>query len=179
MPMRWTGLAAVGLLWSTNIFLVGALDFDLLGKRPLSDLALGAGVGPLFGVGLAGSAVLFVAFLADVRRRYPAGRIFSIVMLAGMICQFVAGVVPIGDERAVHVTAALALGASIPIFMWRFAADQPPGTWRRRCYALFWLEVAACIVGVTLSRLQIAAVAEILPALAFHAWVAVLTFGRR
>lgn len=75
------------------------------------------------------------------------------------------------------MAAALTLGASIPVLMWRFAADQPPGAWRRWCYRLFWLEAAACVAGIMLSRNQVAPLAEILPALAFHAWVALVTFG--
>lgn len=100
-------------------------------------------------------------------------------MLVGMASQLIAGVVPIGGTGTasrIHVAAALTLGASIPVLMWRFAADQPSGAWRRWCYGLFWLEAAACAVGITLSRNQVAPLAEILPALAFHVWVATVTF---
>ena len=167
-------------LWSTQSVLVGVLDFDLLGERPLSYLALQPGLGFLFGLGLTVAAVLFVVFLSSVRHRYPAGTGFSAAMVVGMVGQFIAGVVPIGGAGTagrVHVVAALVLGVSIPVLMWRFAADQPAGGWRRRCYLLFWLELAGCLVGVTLSQNQVAPLAEILPALAFHAWVAIVTFG--
>ncbi len=173
-------MAAVVALWSTQMFLVVALGFDLVGDRPLSDLALDADIGFLFGVGLTLSAVLFIAFLRYLRHRYLLGAAFSLAMLVGMSGQFVAGVVPIGGTGTasrVHVAAALTLGASIPVLMWRFAADQPPGVWRGRYYGLFWLEAAACAAGITLSRNQVAPLAEILPALAFHVWVAVVTFG--
>lgn len=177
---RWTGIAAVATLWSTQVVLIVALGFDLVGDRPLSYLALEADLGFLFGVGLMVSAALFVTFGRYLRDRYLLGVAFSIAMLVGMAGQFVAGVVPIGGAGTAsrfHVAAALTLGASIPVVMWRFAADQPPGAWRRWCYALFWLEVAACATGITLSRNQVAPLAEILPALAFHAWVAIVTIG--
>lgn len=177
---RWTGVAAVAVLWSTQALLVAATRFDLLGERPLSYLALEDDVGVLFGAGLTVAAVLFVVFLGHLRHRYPVGVAFSAAMLVAMAGQFVAGVVPIGGDGTagrVHVIAALILGASIPVLMWRFAADQPPGAWRRRGYALFWFEAAACAVGITLSQNHVAPLAEILPALAFHAWVAVVTFG--
>jgi hypothetical protein len=178
--MRWAGVAAVAVLWTTQAVLVGVVGFDLLGERPLSDLALHEDVGFVFGVGLGVAAVLFVVFLAHLRRRYPVGTASSLAMVVAMAGQFVAGVVPIGGAgigNRVHVIAALILGASIPVLMWRFAADQRPGAWRRRCYGLFWLEAAACGVGITLSQNQVAPLAEILPALAFHAWVGMVTFG--
>lgn len=152
----------------------------MLGDRPLSYLALEADVGFLFGVGLMVSAVLFVTFHRHLRLRYRLGVAFSVAMLIGMAGQFIAGVVPIGGTGTasrVHVVAALTLGASIPMLMWRFAADQPPSAWRRWCYGLFWLEVVACVAGIALSRNRVAPLAEIMPALAFHAWVVTATFG--
>ena len=101
-------------------------------------------------------------------------------MLVGMVGQLIAGIVPLGDGgpgTRIHVTSALILGASIPVLMWRFAADQPVGPWRHRCYQLFWLEAAACAAGVALSRRHVAAVAEVLPAMAFHLWVLVVTLA--
>ena len=175
-------MAAVAALWSTHVVLVVALGFDLVGARPLSYLALDADLGVVFGAGLVVSAVLFMAFERHLRRRYHLGATFSVTMLVGMAGQLVAGVVPIGGTgpaSRIHVAAALTLGASIPLLLWRFAADQPTGAWRRSCYRLFWLEVLACGVGITLSRNEVAPLAEILPALAFHAWVVHVTFGPR
>ena len=177
---RWTGVAAVAALWSTQVVLIVVVGFDLIGERPLSYLALEEDIGFLFSVGLVVSAVLFIAFQDHLRHRYRLGLAFSMAMVVGMVGQFIAGVVPIGctgPASRVHVTAALTLGASIPVLMWRFAADQPPGTWRRQCYGLFWLEAAACAAGIALSQNQIAPVAEILPALAFHGWVGAVTVG--
>lgn len=177
---RWTGIAAVATLWSTQLALIAATRFDLIGERPLSYLALESDIGFLFGGGLVVSAVLFVAFEWHLRHRYRAGATFSVVMLVGMVGQFIAGVIPIGGmgtASRVHVVSALTLGASIPVLMWRFAAGQPPSAWRRWCYGLFWAEAATCVAGITLSRLHVAPLAEILPALAFHTWVAMVTFG--
>jgi hypothetical protein len=60
--------------------------------------------------------------------------------------------------------------------MWRFSAAQPSGSWRRLSYRLFWAEAAACVAGLYLSAIGIAPVAEILPGVAFHAWIFVVTF---
>ena len=67
------------------------------------------------------------------------------------------------------------LGISLPVLMWRFAAGQPRGRWRTTAYRLFWLEAAACVVGVLASRAGLATLAEILPAVAFHLWIAMVT----
>ena len=100
-------------------------------------------------------------------------------MLAGLFGQVVAAFVPIGGDptdHRIHTGFALALGISLPLLMWRFAAGQAPGTWRRLAYRLFFLEAAACVVGLYLSARSIAPVAEILPGIAFHVWVFVVTF---
>ena len=96
---------------------------------------------------------------------------FSVAMLAGLVGQMVAAFVPIGGDPAahrIHTTFALALGISLPLLMWRFAAGQEPGPWRRLAYRLFWAEAAACAAGLYLSARSIAPVAEILPGIAFH-----------
>ena len=177
---RYAGLAAIALLWSS--LGAGSLrsDFPLLGPKPLSWLAADSSVALLYGVGLAGGAVLFLVFLRYVTARFPAGRSFRVAMVIGMAGQAVAAVVPIhGDALAhgAHTVAALTLGASLPVLMWRFAVKQPAGAWRRRCVRLAWLETAACAVGVVLSRRSVAPLAEILPAACFHLWVAAVTFG--
>lgn len=178
--LRWTGLAAVATLWTT----VGTASvlgrFDLLGHRPLSHLVASPGTALLFSGGLAVGAVLFLAFHAWLRGRYPTSPSFSVAMVGGMLAQLVAAFVPIegGGPLAsrVHTVTALLLGGSIPVFLWRFAAAQPPGALRRVAGRLAWAEVAACVVGVSLSRGGVAPLAEVVPAAVFHAWVATLTF---
>ena len=133
----------------------------------------------LFTIGMAVPAILLTLFHFDVRRRYPVGAGFSIAMLGGLAGQMVAAFVPIGGDptaHRIHTTFALALGISLPLLMWRFAAGQEPGPWRRLAYRLFWVEAAACVAGLYLSARSIAPVAEILPGIAFHIWVFVVTF---
>lgn len=178
--MRWTGVAAVLVLWSTQALAVSRSGFDLLGERPLSELVNRPGGEWLFPLGLVAAAVLFLVFLGYLRQAYPVGAAFTIAMAVGMVGQLIAGILPIGGDGWVsrtHVISALVLGASIPVLMWRFAADQPPGAWRARCYRLFWLEALACAAGIVLSHRHVAPLAEILPALAFHLWVFVVTLA--
>ena len=100
------------------------------------------------------TALLLVAFHQWVRSVFPVTRGFSVAMLVGLAGQLVAAAVPIGGNgpaHRIHTTFALVLGVSLPVLMWRFAAAQPAGTWRRLAYRLFWLEAAACAVGLYLS----------------------------
>jgi hypothetical protein len=178
--LRETGLAAVAVLWTT--LAAGSLlaGFDLLGERPLSDLGTEPPSALLFSAGLAGAALLLVGFHRHVRDRFPVSPTFSVAMLVGMTGQLVAAVVPIGGHglaHRVHTTSALVLGASLPVLMWRFAATQPAGGWRRLSYGLFWAEVVACVVGLWLSARGVAPVAEIVPAAVFHCWIAAVTLA--
>ncbi|HVF14526.1 MAG TPA: hypothetical protein VM942_08000 [Acidimicrobiales bacterium] len=178
--LRYSGVAAVATIWTTLLVASASTDFDLLGPDPISYLGTSGGAAALFTVGLATTAVLLTAFHGYVRSRYPVARGFSLVMLAGLAGQMVAAFVPIGGDpgaHRIHTACALVLGASLPLLMWRFAAGQPPGTWRRLAYCLFWIEALAGAVGLYLSTRSIAPLAEILPAAAFHAWVFVVTFA--
>ncbi len=176
--LRYTGVAAVATLWTTLLAATAVSGFDLLGDDPLSYLGSDARTAGLFTVGLGLSGLLLTAFHQFVRDRYPVAHGFSAAMLVGLVGQLVAAAVPIGGDpvvHRVHTTSALALGISLPLLMWRFAAGQPRGRWRRLSYALFWAEAIACAVGVYLSARMVAPVAEILPAAVFHAWVVTVT----
>lgn len=176
--LRSTGVAAVATLWTSLLAATALSGFDLLGEDPLSYLGSDGGTAGLFTVGLLVSALLFAGFHRFVRDRYPVATGFSAAMLTGLAGQVVAAVVPIGGDSVVHrvhTISALVLGISLPLLMWRFAAGQPEGRWRRISYALFWTEALACAVGLYLSAQMVAPVAEILPASVFHAWIIIVT----
>jgi hypothetical protein len=178
--LRYTGVAAVVTVWATLLAATAVSGFDLLGEDPLSYLGTGSSSAALFTVGLAVSALLLTAFHQYLRGRYPVSPGFSLAMLAGLAGQMVAAFLPIGGDHVVHrvhTTSALLLGVSLPLLMWRFAAGQPPGPWRRLCYRLFWAEAVACAVGLYLSARMVAPVAEIVPGAVFHAWVFTVTFA--
>lgn len=180
LALRLSGVAAVLFIWTSLSAATVVASFDLLGDRPLSYLGSRPDSSLLFTTGLAASALLLIVFHRHVRDRYPVSAGFSLAMLVGLAGQVVAAFVPIGGDptvHRVHTTSALILGASLPLLMWRFAAAQPPGPWRRRSYALFWAEAAACAGGLSLSALNVAPVAEILPAAVFHAWIVTVTFA--
>lgn len=179
--LRFTGAAAVVVLWTTLPVAARLARFDLLGVHPLSYLGTQPRSAPLFAAGLAVAALLLTAFHRFVRGRYAVGRGFSAAMLTGLAGQGIAAFVPIAGQGAahrIHTAGALVLGASLPLLMWRFAAAQPAGPWRRRAYRLFWAEAAACAGGFGLSVLTLAAPAEVLPAAVFHAWILTVGAGR-
>ncbi len=178
--LRYTGVAAVVTVWTTLLVATGVSGFDLLGPEPLSYLGTDAPSAALFTVGLAASALLLTAFHRHLRDRYPTSPGFSVAMLSGLAGQMVAAFVPIGGDATthrIHTWCALVLGVSLPLLMWRFAAGQPAGRWRRFAYLLFWTEVAACALGLYLSSRMIAPVAEIVPGAVFHGWVIAVTVG--
>lgn len=177
-PLRYAGLVAVATLWTTLGAGTVLTGFDLLGERPLSYLGTQHPSALLFSGGLLVAALALLAFHRHVRARYRVTTLFSVAMLVGLAGQAVAALVPIGGDGAghrVHTKAALVLGASLPLLMWRFAASQPAGAWRRLTYGLFWVEAAAVAVGLHLSARMVAPVAEILPAAAFHLWIVAVT----
>lgn len=176
----FAGAAAVAVLWTSQGLGLLLTGLPLTGPEPLSALGADARSAALFGSGLIAGAALLAAFAIAVHRRFRTGPAFLASFLFGLAGQVIAAIVPIngpGVDHAVHTVAGLVLGASLPILMWRFAAAQPPGAWRRACYRLFWLEAAACVVGIGLSRAMKAPIAEVIPAAAFHLWIFVVTFG--
>lgn len=180
LSFRLSGVAAVLTIWTSLSAASVVAGFDLLGDRPVSYLGSQPDSAALFTIGLAASGLLLMAFHQHLRERYTVASGFSVAMLVGLAGQVVAAFVPIGGDptvHRVHTVSALVLGASLPLLMWRFAAAQPPGRWRRRSYAFFWWEAAACVGGLYLSALDVAPVAEILPAAVFHAWIVTVTFG--
>lgn len=178
--LRFTGVAAVAVLWTVLGAAMWRSGFPLLGPRPLSWMVADPASAWLFRAALVVGALLLVGFHAHVRDRYPVDGWFSFALLGGLFGQLVAAVVPIdGGDAAnrVHTYAALALGASLPLLIWRFAAAQPDGPWRRVTRALVAVEVVACAVGLLLSRGSLAPLAEIVPAAGFHLWIVAVTVG--
>jgi len=176
--LRWAGVGAVVLLWATVAAGLALTDLRLLDDRPISYLGTNDRTVLLFQVGLVVAAVLLAAFSFFVRAVLNPAPGFLAASLVGLVGQVVAAAVPLsgtGTSPAVHTAGGIVLGLSLPVLMWRFAAGQPPGRWRAVAYRLFWLEVAACVVGVTLSRAGKATLAEIFPAVAFHLWIGVVT----
>ena len=175
---RWSGAAAVATLWTTVVIGMGVTGLGLFGERPISYLGTDERTVLLFRAGLVTAAALVAVFSFYARAVFGAPLSFLVATLLGLVGQVVAGVVPLsgpGASPAVHTAGGLALGISLPVLMWRFASGLPPGAWRATAYRLFWLETAACVAGVLLSRAGRATVAEILPAVAFHLWIAVVT----
>ncbi len=179
--VRFAGAAAVVTLWLSVGFGMYRTGLDFLGDRPISYLGTDPRSAPVFRGGLMVAALLMAGFAWFVSNWFSAPRSFLVVFLIGLAGQVVAAVVLLtgpGSSHAIHNAGGLVLGASLPMLMWRFASGLPSGRGRRRRiegYGLCLLEVAACVAGVALSASMRAPVAEIVPALVFHLWVAVVT----
>ncbi len=176
--LRYAGLGAVATLWvcvGAGMYRTGLGFSD---ERPVSYLGTDSRSVLLFSGGLVLAALLVAGFAWFVWERFDAPDSFLAVTLIGLVGQVIAAVVPLeghGVGRAVHAVGGIVLGLSLPALMWRFAAGLVPGRQRVHAYALCWLEVAACVVGIWLSRSGRAPIAEIVPALGFHLWIAVVT----
>jgi hypothetical protein len=180
--LRYAGLAAIVTLWTSLGVGMSRTGLRLSDPEPLSYLGTDPRARFLFRGGLLLGALLLAGFSWFVHQRFTPPWTFLVASLVGLGGQVVAAMVPLsgpGSRPGVHTTAGLILGLSLPVLMWRFAAGQAPGRWRRQSYALFWLEVTACAVGVGLSRSMRAPVAEAVPAGAFHLWIMVVTFHSR
>jgi hypothetical protein len=146
--------------------------------RPISYLGTDSRTVMLFRGGLLVATVLLVGFAWAVNRRLARPTGFLGVFLVGMTGQAVVATVSIAGEgasHAIHTTSGIVLGLSLPVLMWRFAAAQTPGRWRRQSYGLMWLEAASVVAGIALSRAHRAVIAEVLPAAGFHLWIIVVS----
>lgn len=176
--LRFAGVATVAVLWTTvgtGMYLTGLGWAD---DRPISYLGTDGRSQALFRAGLLVATVLLGGFAWALGRRLPQPAGFLSVFLVGQAGQAVVAVVSIaghGTGHAVHTAAGIILGLSLPVLMWRFAAGQPERRWRRLSEAFMWSEVAACAVGVALSRAHRATIAEAVPAGGFHFWIIVVT----
>lgn len=176
--MRWPGVAAVAVLWTTIPAAMIRAGLAVGDDRPISYLGTDPGGRVLFRGGLVAAAVLFSGFAIGVAVRLVRPASFLAVFLVGQACQAVVAVVSItghGTGHTVHTTAGITLGLSLPLLMWRFAAAQAPGRWRKQAYGLMWLEVVGCVVGVALSVAHRGVLAEVAPACLFHLWVIIVT----
>ncbi|MGI8777564.1 MAG: hypothetical protein ACR2LJ_09300 [Acidimicrobiales bacterium] len=178
--LRYAGLAAVVVLWVSVATAMYRAGLGFLGDRPISYLGTDPRSALVFRGGLIVAAGLMAGFSWYAFQRFSAPRSFLAASLIGLVGQVVAAVVLLsgpGSSHAVHTAGGLVLGASLPILMWRFAAASALGQRRRIAgCALFLLELVACAAGVALSISGRAPIAEIVPAFAFHLWVAVVTF---
>lgn len=168
------GPAAVAVLWVSIGLGMTRTGLGFFDPDPLSYLGTDLRSRWLFQAGLLVAAVLLAAFAEFVHESHSTPRCFRLAFLIGLGGQVVAAMVPLsgpGSWPAVHTIGGLVLGISLPILMGCFAAGQPVGSWRRLSWAMFWLEVAACVAGVALSQAMRAPIAEALPAAAFHLWI--------
>ncbi len=174
--LRYTGVAAVVVLWAGIGAGMARTGLDFSGRRPISYLGTDSRSSLLFTAVMLVAAVMLATFYLFAWYWFSSSKSFLAVGLTGLLGQVVAGVVPLsGASHAVHATGGIVVGLSLPLLMWRFAASQPASTWRTQSYGFFWMEVAAVIVGVLLSKSMRAPIAEIVPGAGFHLWIFVVT----
>lgn len=173
------GMVGVCTLWFGVLYGMLQTGLGLLDTRPISFIGAQPGVDTIFNASLFVSAVLFFAFGLILHKRYHPPRSFLVLYCIGQVAQIIVALfIYEGSEKVVHTAAAFILAGSIPLYMRQFLrADLPYGL-RRRLATLYGIEKAAFVVGIGsfIFLTGVSPLAEILPALPFHAWIAVLTW---
>lgn len=181
MRVRYTGLAAIAVLWTFIPIALWQSHLSLTGSAPLNELSQERGADLWFSGGLALAALLLVPFHGYLTERYTLSAWFSGLMLAGIVAQFAAAVVPMGEDlrSSVHQIAAAVFGAVIPLILWRFAMEQHAGRWRDLCFALVAVDVVACALGIALAATDHPALGQVVAMIGFHLWVVAVTVKPR
>jgi hypothetical membrane protein len=174
---RFSGIMAIISLWLTVLYGMQRIGLSFFDNRPLSYLGVAPATQAIFTTGLVVAALLIIIFGYYLKSNYPTSKAFWYLLVGGQIAQVITALTPDrGVTQAIHTIAAFTIVFSLPLLMWQFAKSQPMGKFRRWCYRLFYLEVASFIIGIGLFTLTrgVAPLGEMLPALAFHAWIVFL-----
>lgn len=180
--LRYSGLAGVIILWTAITVGMVRVPLSLFDMRPLSYLGVNMRTAGLFSIALILSAILFAMFGFYLRAQYRMKSNFLTALLVGLIGQIIVAIVPYGGAgKVIHTAAALGvLAPSLPILTYLFAKDFPKGRDQRLAYRMFDLELICFVLGIGwLVIVRTAApLSQILPALAYHAWIITFTFRR-
>ena len=178
--LKYCGVFGVLTLWSVTLFGMLSSGLGLLDTRPISYLGVAPDSATFFNGGLFTSAVLFLLFGLYLYRKFQPSRIFIALFVVGQIAQIIAAIfVYEGTFKLVHTVAAFTLAGAIPFHMKYFALSLQQGDIRQKALWLFKAENWFFIVGIGafVFATGISPLAEILPALPFHAWIFYLTFS--
>lgn len=180
--LRFSGLATVSILWSTILIGLHRAHLDIFGNWPLSYLGVNHDSRLLFNGGLILSALTLLLFLWYLSVQYVTTKWFLSVIAIGQVGQIIAAIFMFGGDqpsKTIHTLAAFTLAASIPIGLWTFALSQQKPL-KKLALRLAWLQTACFVVGIGSFAFVLhgAPAGQILPALAFHLWIIVITFYR-
>ena len=171
---RFSGIAGVIILWTVTIIGMNLSGLGLIDDRPISFIGVQDQTALFFNIGLGASALLFFVFGLYLNNKYTLSKWFIVLLGIGQLAQIVAAIFPYGGSvKIIHTTAAFILAGCIPLYMKAFAVSLKTGPFKRKAFLLYNLEKTCFVVGIGafVFLSGISPLAEILPALPFHAWI--------
>ena len=173
-----SGILAVTLLWLGVGVGIALAELPLIGSKPLSALGTMPESALLFNTSVSVSALFFSVYFYRLYRRHRLPAQFALVAFINVAAQFLVGIFSYeGREQIIHTSAAFTWAFSIPILMRIFYLHA-----RIRPSILFLrAEYAAVFIGIGLFVFTegIAPLAEMLPALPYHAWIMTMAVAGR
>jgi len=114
-------------------------------------------------------------------RAFNSNKWFLATFLIGQAAQVIAALFQYGGEdKLIHTVAAFTLAVAIPIYMMSFAFSIKKQPLRTIVFRYYYIELLFFTIGIGAFVFikGISPLAEILPALPFHAWVLYLTLKK-
>ncbi len=181
MKSRYLGAVTVFILWTSILVGIRSKGLDIFGTSPLSSLGTDMRSELWFSVGLILAAVTCVLFALSLKQSYTLTRGFWVALLIGQTGQVVAAITPHGGKQplgTIHTVVAMTLAFSVPIMLFYFARAQTNPKTRMYAYGLFWIQLSCFIIGIGsfIFLFKGAPAAQIITALAFHAWLIFFSF---
>lgn len=173
---KYSGVITVLILWVSILTAISKANLSIWGTAPLSSLGVTEASAVYFSTGLMLAAFSFMIFGTYLKNYFVISRGFLTAMFIGQLSQIIAALAPYGDKqpmKLIHTLAAFTLAFSIPIMLFFFAVAQKTGPLWRAAILLMWAEIAAFILGIGAFAFVFkgAPFGQILPAVAFHAWI--------
>jgi len=177
--LKFSGVLAIIVLWSGISVSMYKAGLGLIDTRPISFAGTEPETSFLFSATLITSAILFGLFGYNIYRKYGCSKWFIITFMLGQIAQVVAALFQYGGEdKLIHTVAAFTLAGAIPTYMLFFALSIKTLSLRSIAFRFYIIELLFFTVGIGafIFVKGISPLAEILPALPFHAWIIYMTF---
>ncbi len=173
-----SGVLGVLLLWVGVSIGAYRSGLSLTDSRPLSYIGVSTESALLFNAALLVSAVLFSVYGIFLYKWFKLSRFFLTIFLIGQFSQVVAAIIPYGGTyKIIHTYAAFTLAGCIPLYILLFVLSKNLKSFKRTAKTLFIAEVVCFIIGIGTFVFikKVSPLAEILPALPFHAWIVLST----
>lgn len=180
--VKYSGIVAIAILWSSVGFSLLLIWFDVLGGMPISYLGVYPDSKLLFNGGLIVSAFLLLVFLYYLNQKLALTKAFKTVFVIGQMSQIIVALTPYDATtiiRPIHTVAGFVLAITLPLGMWLFGNTPDLSSKMKRVSRQFFMaELAIFIVGISwfVFATRGAALSEIAVAMFFDIWIIVVSY---